>query len=484
MSKPIEVRNPRNGKYDYVIVPPPPKLLAQQCKRLRRAQKNWREIGLEGRVKALQEWREGILSERDNLVNALTNDTGRLRFSEIEVDSLLASIDYWCGFAPRNLREFRQETSIRFIQLQQSSVPYELVGVISPWSFPLQLSTIDIIPALLAGCAVVVKPSEIAPRFMIPLIKALNNAEKLRDVLAFIEGDGVTGKILIEQVDFICFTGHVSTGIKVAEAAVKCFIPSCLELGGKDPAIVLESANLELATSAILWGSILNTGQSCRAIERIYVAKSIYEDFFHKLVTKAHQVQLNDSDIKNGGIGPIVTPTQAKIIEDHLQEAIEKGATIHCGGKVEEINGGYWCRPTVITDIERDMKIMKEETFGPIMPVMPFSTLDEAVNLANDCDYGMSAAIFAADEEEALLFANDIEAGSISINDAALNNILHEGETNPFKFSSMGSSRTGASGLQRFLRQRSIFIKTKKVANPWWFDEPEIETLMNDEKSE
>ncbi|MEM7553822.1 MAG: aldehyde dehydrogenase family protein [Cyanobacteria bacterium P01_A01_bin.84] len=474
MSKPIEVRNPRNGKYDYVIIPPPPKLLEQQCNRLRRAHKSWQKIGLEGRIKALQEWREAILSERDNLINALVRDTGRLSFSELEVDSLLASIDYWCGLASRTLRESRQETSIRFIHLLQGAVPYELVGVISPWSFPLQLSTIDVIPALLAGCSVAVKPSEIAPRFMVPLIAALNNVTQLRDVLAFIEGDGVTGANLIEQVDFICFTGHVTTGLKVAEAAVKCFIPSCLELGGKDPAIVLESANLEFTTSAILWGSILNTGQSCRAIERIYVAQSIHEDFFHKLVTKAHKVTLTHSDIENGGIGPIVTPSQAAIIEEHLQEAVEKGATIHCGGKVEEIDGGYWCRPTVITDVNHDMKIMKEETFGPVMPIMSFSKLDEAVTLANDCDYGMSAAVFSGDETEALLFANNIEAGTISVNDAALSNILQEGESNPMKFSGMGHSRTGVDGLQRFLRKKSIFIKTKEIANPWWFDQPEV----------
>ncbi|MEH2318565.1 aldehyde dehydrogenase family protein [Nostoc sp.] len=470
MTKPIEVRNPRTGKFDYVIIPPPPKLLVQQCKRSRRAQVRWQQLGLEGRIEALQQWKEAILSGRDRLTEALVNDTGRLSVSVLEIDSFLYSIDRWCRLAPELLQESAKNTAIPFIALQQISVPYPLVGIISPWNFPLLLSTIDTIPALLAGCAVIVKPSEIAPRFVAPMITALNAVPKLHDVLTFVEGAGTTGSALIENVDLVCFTGSVATGRKVAEAAAKQFIPAFLELGGKDPAIVLESANLELATSAILWGSVVNTGQSCLSIERIYVAESIFEKFYHQLVAKAYRLGLAYPTIESGEIGPIITERQAAIISDHLVDAVEKGAVIHCGGVIEDLGGGWWCRPTVITQVDHSMKVMTEETFGPIMPVMPFSTVEQAVSLANDSIYGLSAAVFAESEAEALEVAHQIDAGGISINDAGLTAMIHEGEKNAFKFSGLGGSRMGAGALKRFMRKKAILIKTNAINDPWWFD--------------
>ena len=472
MTKPIEVRNPRTGKFDYVIIPPPPKLVVQQCKRTRRAQVRWQQLGLEGRIEALQQWKEAILSGRDRLTEALVNDTGRLSTSVLEIDSFLSSIDRWCRLAPELLQESAKNTAIPFIVLQQTSVPYPLVGVISPWNFPLLLSTIDTIPALLAGCAVIVKPSEITPRFVAPLVTALNAVPKLHDVLTFVEGAGATGSTLIENVDLVCFTGSVATGRKVAQTAAKQFIPAFLELGGKDPAIVLESANLELATSAILWGSVVNTGQSCLSIERIYVADSIFEKFYHQLVAKAHRLQLAYPTVESGEIGPIIAEKQAAIISDHLLDAVEKGAVIHSGGVIEDLGGGWWCRPTVLTQVNHSMKVMTEETFGPIMPVMPFSTVEEAVSLANDSIYGLSAAVFAS-ETEALEVAYQIDAGAISINDAALTAIMHEGEKNAFKFSGMGGSRMGAAALKRFMRKKAILIKTNATNDPWWFENGE-----------
>ncbi|MEH2111356.1 aldehyde dehydrogenase family protein [Nostoc sp.] len=472
MTKPIEVRNPRTGKFDYVIIPPPPRLVVQQCKRTRRAQVRWQELGLEGRIEALQQWKQAILFGRDRLIEALVNDTGRLSTSVLEIDSFLSSIDRWCRLAPELLQESAKNTAIPFIALQQTSVPYPLVGVISPWNFPLLLSTIDTIPALLAGCAVIVKPSEITPRFVAPLMTALNTVPKLHDVLTFVEGAGATGSTLIENVDLVCFTGSVATGRKVAQAAAKQFIPAFLELGGKDPAIVLESANLELATSAILWGSVINTGQSCLSIERIYVADSIFEKFYHQLVAKAHRLQLAYPTVESGEIGPIIAEKQAAIISDHLLDAVEKGAVIHCGGVIEDLGGGWWCRPTVLTQVNHSMKVMTEETFGPIMPVMPFSTVEEAVSLANDSIYGLSAAVFAS-ETEALEIAHQIDAGAISINDAGLTAIMHEGEKNAFKFSGMGGSRMGAAALKRFMRKKAILIKTNATNDPWWFENGE-----------
>jgi acyl-CoA reductase-like NAD-dependent aldehyde dehydrogenase len=469
--KPIEIRNPRTGKFDYVIIPPPPKLLSQQCHRLRRGQSVWQEIGLQGRIEILKQWKKAILNDRQLIIDALANDTGRLSTSIFEIDSFLNSLDKWCNVAPQILQETAKNTSIPFISLHQKSVPYPLVGVISPWNFPLLLSTFDTIPALIAGCAVIVKPSEITPRFVAPLMTTINTVPILRDVLNFVEGAGQTGAAILEEVDLICFTGSVETGRIVAETAARNFIPACLELGGKDPAIVLESADLDLATSAILWGAVSNTGQSCLSIERIYVAESIFEEFYHLLVTKAHDLQLAYPNIDSGEIGPIISENQAAIINEHLQDAVAKGAVIHCGGKVEELGGGWWCRPTVITEVNHDMKIMTEETFGPIMPIMSFSTIEEAISLANDSIYGLSAAIFAESEQLALKIGMQLDVGAISINDAGLTAIMHEGEKNSFKFSGLGGSRMGAAGLKRFLRKKAFLIKTNTSKNPWWFDD-------------
>ncbi|OKH51501.1 aldehyde dehydrogenase [Calothrix sp. HK-06] len=469
MSKPMEVRNPRTGEYDYVIIPPQQDVLAQECNRLRSSQSLWLQLGVEKRLEALQQWKQEILTLRDKLVSALVEDTGRLSISQLEVDSFLSSLDRWCQLAPKILQETLKDTSIPFIQLQQTTVPYQLVGVISPWNFPLLLSTIDAIPALLAGCAVIIKPSEIAPRFIKPLMTAVNNVPILKDILTFVEGDGVTGTFLVENVDLICFTGSVETGKKVAQAAAISFIPAFLELGGKDPAIVLASANLDLATSGILWGSVVNTGQSCLSIERIYVAESIFEQFVEQLVQKAQSLQLAYPDLESGEIGPIIASRQAGIIQKHLQDAVEKGAVVHCGGEVEKLGGGWWSRPTVLTEVNHTMKVMTEETFGPIMPIMPFSSVESAISLANDTIYGLSAAVFAGTEAEAIEIGRHIDAGAISINDAGLTAMMHEGEKNAFKLSGLGGSRMGPSSLTRFLRKKAFLVKKKSIHDPWWF---------------
>ena len=470
MNNQIQVRNPRSGKIDYEINPPTNSELRSKCDRLREAQASWQELGIEGRIQALQDWKQALIDHKDELIESLIQDTGRYSETLIEFDSVLSGIDRWCRLAPELLSpEPDKTTAISFIALQQQLVPYQLVGVISPWNFPLLLSTIDTIPALLAGCAAIAKPSEIAPRFITPLRKTINAVPNLKDVLLYIEGAGQTGADLISEVDLVCFTGSVATGKKVAAAAAARFIPAFLELGGKDPAIVLASADIDLATSAILWGSVVNAGQSCLSIERIYVAESIFDDFVEQLVTKAKNLSLNYPLVKEGEIGPIIAELQAKIITEHLEDAIAKGAKIHCGGAIEELAGGLWCPPTVLTQVNHVMKIMSEETFAPIMPMMSFASPEEAVELANDTSYGLSAAVFAASESEAISVAGGIDAGAISINDAGLTAFIHEAEKNAFKFSGMGGSRMGAAALKRFMRKQAFLIKTQSFPDPWWF---------------
>ncbi|MEA5537586.1 aldehyde dehydrogenase family protein [Limnoraphis robusta Tam1] len=469
MDNTIQVCNPRTGTIDYFITPPSEAEITANCHHLRQAQTYWKSLDIHQRIEVLQQWKQALISEKQALIQALVEDTGRMRESVMEVDGVISSLDRWCKLAPELCLTEEKTTAIPFIQIKSQLVPYPLVGVISPWNFPFLLSLIDAIPALLAGCAVLIKPSEITPRFIKPLVKTIQSVHQLNQILAYVEGAGETGKIIIENVDAICFTGSVSTGKKVAELAAKQLIPAFLELGGKDPVIVLESADLEQATSAILWGSVINAGQSCLSIERIYVAESIQDIFVNKLVEKANQLSLNYPDLKSGEIGPIISAKQATIIAEHLLDATEKGAIINTGGRVEELNGGFWCRPTVLTQVNHRMKIMTEESFGPLMPVMSFSSPKEAIKLANDSIYGLSAAVFAASQTEALEIAQQIEAGAISINDAALTALINEGEKNSFKCSGLGGSRMGAASMQRFFRKKALLTKIQSVLDPWWY---------------
>lgn len=466
----LPVRNPHSGEIDYHIDPVSPKDVATASANLRAAQPAWEAKGFKGRAEVLRAFGKAIAANKAEILSALTDDTGRSYISAMEIDGIPGAIERWVQAASELADDTGRAGAMPFIEYSVGYRPYKLVGVISPWNFPLTLSFIDALPALMAGAAVIIKPSEVTPRFAAPVRDVINSIAGLKDVLAIVDGDGATGAALVDNVDMVCFTGSVATGRKVGEQAARNFIPSCLELGGKDPAIVLESADVERASTSLLRASVLNTGQACQSIERIYVARPIFNDFLEKLVAKANEVTINAPDIHSGHIGPIIFEKQASIIEDQIEDARAKGATIHTGGKIEK-HGGNWCRPTVITGLTSDMKIMFEETFGPLLPVIPFDTVEEAIALANDSDYGLSGAVYAATADEAIAVGRQIEAGGISINDGSLTGMMHEAEKNSFKLSGMGASRMGRSGFLRFFRRQSMMVNTADVAPITMFDE-------------
>jgi succinate-semialdehyde dehydrogenase / glutarate-semialdehyde dehydrogenase len=465
------VRNPRTGKYDYQIEVDTAAKLAEYARQMRQAQSKWALAGIQYRIQTLQSWKTELIKCQPQLIAALMEDTGRKSETLLEVDLVAASIDRWCNTAAVFFEPSAdKQTAIPFVSLQQHLVAYPLVGVISPWNFPLLLSLIDTIPALLAGAAVMVKPSEITPRFIAVMQAAIAAIPALHNVLSYLTGDGNTGAAMIPLCDTICFTGSTTTGKKVYEAASKAMIPVFLEMGGKDAAIVLPGANLEMAANAILWGSTVNAGQSCMSIERIYVHQDCYPKFVALLVQKAKVLQCNSTHIDEGEIGPLIFERQAGIINTQLQDAIDKGAIIACGNsQCQQINGGWYCRPTVVTDVNHTMCLMQDETFGPIMPVMQVHSEEEAIGLANDTVYGLGAAIFAASNAAAIQVAHHLQAGAISINDCALTAVMHEGEKNAFKLSGIGGTRMGPSAIKRFMRQQLLLVKEQAVASPWWY---------------
>lgn len=467
----LPVRNPRTGQNDYTINPPTASELASLCANLSTAQNTWQHAGIEHRINVLQRWKEAAERHKPALQAALVADTGRKWESVLEADLLFSSIDRWCRIG----REFFAEqvpkpSAVPFIEIRQDVQPFPLVGVISPWNFPLLLSLIDAIPALVAGSAVVVKPSEITPRFIKPLMDAVREVPELASVLMYVEGAGETGAEIINNVDLVCFTGSVETGRKVYRAAAERFIPAFLELGGKDAALVFEGTNIDHATSSLLWGSTANAGQSCLSVERIYVQQSIFEEFTELLSAKARKLSYCYPDVNVGEIGPIISEKQVAIINEHLRDAVQKGAQILTGkGKCEEQGGGMWCFPTVLINVNHTMKVMTEETFGPIMPVMSFADEDEAITFANRTIFGLSGAVFAKTHEEAHRIGLRMEAGAISLNDSALTAIIHDGEKQSFKSSGMGGTRMGAGAMRRFMRQRAFLTKTQDIASPWWY---------------
>lgn len=456
----LQARDPRTGQLDYSFEAASRTDVASAANRLRAAGQDWQRLGLDGRMAKLGALADAIGRHRSAIAERLSVDTGRRKIAEREVDGAIGAIHGWLAQAPHLLPEGwtdgRMNPAIRHAP---QFVPYSLVGVISPWNFPLTLSMIDTIPALLAGCTVMIKASEVTPRFVEPLLTAIEDAG-LQDVLTFVQGAGDTGADLIDHVDVVCFTGSVATGRKVAAAAAGNMIPAFLELGGKDPLIILESADLERASDAALRGSVLSTGQACQSIERIYVARNSHDAFLAKLVEKAGAVRLNWPDITSGEIGPIIFANQADILQRHIDDAIDKGARLLIGGQIETHGGGRWLRPTVLADVTHDMTVMREETFGPVMPVMAFDTVEEAVTLANDTEFGLSAAVFAGTLEEAETVGRQIEAGGVSLNDAALTALFHEAEKHSFKLSGMGGSRMGPAGFQRFLRRKALIANT------------------------
>lgn len=464
-SRMLEVRNPRSGALDYRIECASAADIAAVSQQVRAAQPAWAARGFAGRASVMLQFAEALQSRRDALVSALTADTGRAAISGGEVDSAIRNVRRWAAQAEALVSESEFSSKLLpTVTIRDQYVPYPLVGCISPWNFPVTLSFIDAVPALMAGCAVIVKPSEVTPRFVAPVLEALAAVPALHAVLRFVLGDARTGRAIVDAVDVICFTGSVATGRKVAEAAAARFIPAFLELGGKDPAIVLESADLEMATDVVLRGSIANNGHACMSLERIYVARAIFDRFAQRLVEKAQAVSLAWPDITRGYLGPLIFDRQADVINEQFADAFAKGAHALTGGRIENLGGGLYCRPTVLVDVDHSMRIMREETFGPVIPLMPFDTVEQAVALANDTDFGLSACVLAGTVDEALVVARRIDAGGISINDGCMTYMTYEGEKNSFKLSGMGGSRMGAQGLRRFFRRKALIIQHGRAA--------------------
>ena len=462
----LPVRNPRTGEWDHEIPVTSPEDIASITTALRAAQAQWVAMGASGRAACLNRFADAVMAEVGPLGQALSVDTGRSTFAQFEAIKSVELIRMWAERAGPILDELAgagQSGQVPAVHYQHRLIPYQVVAVISPWNVPLLLAMIDSLAALSAGCSVLLKPSEVTPRFIEPLQRALDAVPELAAVLRIVTGGPKTGKAMIEQVDAVCFTGSVKTGRQVSQQAAACFIPAFLELGGKDPAIVLPDADIPLAARAIIRSAIGMTGQACQSLERIYCHESIAEPLTEELLAQLKVLSLTCTEDGAGDIAPLIFERQVETIQAQVDDALEKGATCLLGGEPVQA-GGIWYPPTLLTNVTHDMLIMQEETFGPVIPVVIYGDVEEAVALANDSTFGLSAAVFSADADAAKAVAERLQVGAISINDASLTGIVNDVEKNSFRFSGMGGSRMGPAGLTRFLRKRALLIQTGEPA--------------------
>lgn len=458
----MKIRNPRTGEHDYELITDTVAQVSTKADALRKTQASWQDKSLQARVDIIVKLADQMEIHRDSFIEQLAIDTGRKNLSELEFHAGLGVVRGRCASAPYILKpsETRASVTNPSVNINQQYVPYSVVGVISPWNFPLLLCLIDAIPALIAGSAVLLKPSEVTPRFIDVLEQCLRAVPELSQVAQVVRGGAEVGKSVVDVVDVICFTGSVKTGQLIAKRTAERFIPAFLELGGKDPAIVMEDADIDVSVDAIMRSGFGATGQACQSLERVYVHHEIYDSFIELLVAKATQVTTNHDYREGGNLGPLIFIGQQATITSQLKDATSKGAVIRSGGVVENHNGGLWMKPTIVTEVNHDMEIMTDETFGPVIGVMAYETIEEAITLANNSIYGLSASVFSRDIKKAVSVAEKINAGGISINDGSLTNQVFDAEKNSFGMSGLYGSRMGADGLLRFFRKKAILIQT------------------------
>ncbi|GAB4484006.1 MAG: aldehyde dehydrogenase family protein [Erythrobacter tepidarius] len=457
----MKATNPRTGEPDYDFAETTRAQTAAEAVRLRGMQPAWEALGPEGRARVLLRLAAAVEAAADRITPALAVDTGRRTIAAIEVQGLIANIRRWAQRGPELFQALDQGPKPSLtpgIELLTRYSAFPLFGAIAPWNFPVILSHIDAVPALMAGSAALVKPSEVTPRFVAPMRAVLAEVPELP--LAYVMGGADVGQALIEEVDYVCFTGSTATGRKVAEAAARRLIPANLELGGKDPMIITASAEPEWAARVALRASILATGQACQSIERIYVARAIAEPFLAALVAGARAVRLTHPDPASGHLGPFILPEQANKVQAQIDAAVAAGARVLAGGTVERLEGGAYLRPTILVDVTPAMAVMRDETFGPVLPVTLFDTIDEAIALANDSAYGLSAAVLAGSLDEAVRIAPLLDVGAVSLQDGALTSMVGDATNLSRKGSGLGPSRMGDSGMLRFLREQALICQT------------------------
>jgi acyl-CoA reductase-like NAD-dependent aldehyde dehydrogenase len=458
----IAVENPATGETIREVPATAPDEVAALVARARAAQPAWEALGHEGRGRILRRAQRWLLDHAEEVADTISAETGKAREDAmlVEVAYGANALGFWPKKAPKWLADEAVHTTNPLVLGRRMVVRYRpvgVVGVIGPWNYPLVNSVGDAIPALAAGNAVVVKPSEVTPLTSLLFARGLAESGLPDGVFAVAVGTGETGAALIDEVDMVMFTGSTRTGRVVMERAAQTLTPVSLELGGKDPMIVLADADLERTANAAVHYSMQNGGQTCISVERVYVEAPIYDRFVAKVTEKMKALRQGEpGPLGTVDVGAITFPPQMDVIEKHVQDAREKGARIVTGGHGRTDHGQYY-EPTLILDVDHSMQCMVDETFGPTLPIMKVADADEAVRLANDSLYGLAASVWGHDAANAERVARQVEAGVVTVNDAQVNYLATELPMGGWKTSGLGS-RHGVHGIRKYCRQQSLLV--------------------------
>ncbi|MGH0035201.1 MAG: aldehyde dehydrogenase family protein [Myxococcota bacterium] len=425
----------------------------------RKAQPAWAELGCEGRRRYLERAVRVILERQDEFVDTIVRDTGKPRVDVLGAE-LLASCDALQYYAKRARRILADRVlPVHLMKTKKLRVHYRplgVVGIITPWNFPFLLSMNPTAQALMAGNAVVLKPSEATPFAGALLAEVFHDAGLPEGVFNLVQGDGETGRALVESsVDKIAFTGSVATGRKVAEACGRLLKPCTLELGGKDPMIVCDDADLDRAAAGAVYGAFVNAGQVCVSTERVYVVDSVADAFVDKVL--ARTAELRQGAEGEFEIGAVIWPPQLDVIERHVADAVEKGASVRAGGQRNPDCDGLFYEPTVLTDVDHDMLVMRDETFGPILPIMRVSDEQEGLRRANDSRYGLNANVWTRNKHKGLELARSMESGCVVVNDCMVTYGVTESPFGGVKDSGIGRVN-GELGLKSYCNTQSIVV--------------------------
>jgi len=443
--------------------------------RARAAQLAWHELGIRQRLRIIGEFQRRLQTRKSEVTELISREAGKPVAEAITTEVLVAldAARFLIENAYRLLSDEKLQHGNLATKLKRGRLvrePYGVIGIISPWNYPFSIPATEALAALVAGNAVVLKPSELTPLVALELASLLHAAGVPKDVFQVVVGDGATGAVLIDSpIQKLIFTGSVATGKRIAVAAAARLLPVVLELGGKDPMIVLDDADVDVASSAAVWGAFVNAGQTCLSVERCYVHRRLHDAFVAACVEKTKKLKVGHGLDRDTDVGPLIHERQLKVVEEHVADAVAHGARVLTGGARFPEMGENFYRPSVLTGVTGDMHIVREETFGPVLPIAAFDSDDEAVRLANDSEFGLAASVWTRDRARGERLARRIEAGTVMINDAVSCFGISEAPHGGVKASGLGRTN-GRLGLEEMVRIKHVDTDLvpwmKKV---WWY---------------
>lgn len=441
----------------------------------------WKTTTFAERKALVMKAREVILAEMDEIASLISRESGK-PFGEaiaMEIAPVLDLMQWVARGAEKMLRPKRIGIGLYSLLGRSSKLVYKplgVVGVIPAWNYPFSIPLGETVMALMAGNTVVLKPSELTSFVGLKIGEIFQKAGFPKDAVQIVIGAGETGAALVDAgPDKIMFTGSVATGKKIAAAAAQNLTSCVFELGGKDPMIVFDDANLDLAAGAAVWGAFCNAGQSCSSVERLYVHESVAKEFAQKVIRETKKIKLGRGDAADVSMGPMSSERQLKIVEDHVKAFREAGATIETGGRRGAGGDGdksfpspLFYPPTVITGATNDMRPMQEETFGPTLPIATFKTEEEAIRLANDSEFGLTASVWTRDDKKGKRVAGQIDAGSVCVNEVLYTHGIGQTPWGGFKNSGRGRTH-GIEGLMELVQPQHIHINRVAILpDAWW----------------